>query len=109
MNIVVSVLAMMIAIFNSILILFVFEDKFKKILMVTVLYVFQTSSLILTNYDLSDLSSHSIISIVIAILFTAILVPAFIMIISTILNESLEHLQSALDQRQESKDILDCL
>ena len=57
---------------------FVFPNQyFLKNVLVSVIFVLQTFVLMYTNFYFDDLSYHTIISILIAIIFTLILIPAF--------------------------------
>jgi len=84
LNMLTTVFSVMFSIFNALLMGFVFESKFQKNILISLIFGLQLSVLLYTNFIFSDMSFHSIISLTIAIVFTLILIPAFGYIINAI-------------------------
>jgi hypothetical protein len=73
---------------NSMLMGFVFPNQKKlKSGLVVIIFVFQIFSIIYTTFEFDDMSYHSIISLVISLIFTVVMIPVFSLITDSIINE----------------------
>jgi len=77
-------------IFASILMTFTFENGLSLKVASGSLYVAQTVILLVTNFDATDLSYHTLISVFIAVVYTIVLVPVFFFLTDAILKETLD-------------------
>ena len=76
---------------NSMLMGFVFPNQKKlKNGLIVIIFVFQTFSILYTTFIFENMSYHSIIALVIAIVFTSVMIPVFGLITDSIINESIE-------------------
>jgi len=77
--------------------------------LVIIIFVFQIFSILWTAFDFTDMSYHSIIALVIAILFTMILIPAFGLITNSIMQESIEEQKLSYYKQEQFKKMFDSL
>jgi hypothetical protein len=90
LNMLSSVFSVMFNLFNSLFMVFVFDNKIVRYSLVGTIFVLQIIILIATNFTFENLSSHAIIAIVIAIAYQGILVPAFLYLTNAILQETID-------------------
>jgi len=90
LNMLSTVFSVMFTIFNSILMSFIYTNGKMKSFLVGVLYSLQMIVLMWTNFNFNDMTFHSVMSIVIAIVYTIILIPAFGYLSDSILKETLD-------------------
>lgn len=80
LNILIAVFSVMFNIFNVVLISFIHQNKLQRYIQIIVAMTFNCMTIIFTNFTLQDISETAIITIVVSVLYTAILVPSFLWI-----------------------------
>lgn len=109
LNMLSSVFSVMFNIFNSMLIVLVFPDKLIKNILVCIVFVTQTFVLIYTNFIFEGISTHAVIALVIALVYTAILIPSFLYVTNAILKEAEDEALLSYQQRNKFKYMFDSL
>jgi hypothetical protein len=92
LNILVSVFVVMFIVFNSMIMQFVYTEVRTRAICISFLFLFQTISVIVSNFDFSYMSYQAWVSIVVAIFFTMILIPAYLKIVEQIQEEGFSYL-----------------
>lgn len=90
LNMLSSVFSVMFNIFNTILMVFVIKETNIKYILVCVIFILQTIILIVTNFKFEIISTHAIIALTISVIYTLILVPAFLFMTNAILQEAID-------------------
>jgi len=85
-----TVFSVMFNIFNTLLMTFVFQNKKLKYTLVIIVYALQTIILVFTNFILDEMDKRSIEALVIAVVYTLILGPAFLFMTSAIMQETID-------------------
>ena len=104
-----TVFSVMFTIFNTILMSFLFEDKRMRNWLIITTYVAQTVILYTTNFIWDGLSYHTITALIIAILFTIILIPAFGYLTDAIMQEAINEMKINYQQKDNFRKMFDSL
>ena len=109
LNMLTTLFSVVFTIYNSIMMGFCYRNSTIKNVLVGILYSLQTIILMATNFDFSDISVHSSISILIAVVYTLILVPTFSVLIKSILNETINEQKLAFQKQDGFRKMFDSI
>lgn len=99
LNMLSTVFSVMFCFFNCFLSSLVFNDFRYNMVATLIIFLFLQATLMFTNFVFEDITYHTTVSIVISIVYTVILVPAFSLISSSVLQEGLD--EAKLSQQQK--------
>lgn len=109
LNILVAVFSVMFNIFNVVLISFIHQHKLSRYIQITIAMSFNCLTIIFTNFTLEDISETAIVTIIVSVVYTAIIVPSFLWISDAISQEALDEASEAGIMRMQFKSMFDSL
>lgn len=109
LNILIAVFSVMFNIFNVVLISFIHQEKLQRYIQIVIAMSFNCLSIIFTNFTLDGISETAVITIIISVIYTAILVPCFLWISDAMAQEALDEANEAGIQRRQFKSMFDSL
>lgn len=104
-----TVFSVLFAVFNSILASMIFDHQVMKLCMTFVVFGFVTFSIITTTFIFDDLTYHTTVSLVMSIVYTCLMVPAFCIISAGIQNELSEEIRMSYYERDGFRRMFDAL
>jgi len=109
LNMLSTVFSVMFTIFNSILMSFIFERAYVKSLVVGILYSLQIFVLMWTNFKFNDMTFHSWVAVIIAAIYTMILIPAFGTLSDSILQETIDEQKLGIQKQDFYRKMFDSI
>jgi len=99
LNMLSSVYSVMFNLFNTLFMVFVIDNKIVKFSLTAIIFVLQIVILIATNFTFKNISGHAVIALAIAIVYQGILVPAFLFLTNSIMQETIDEANINQEQR----------
>jgi hypothetical protein len=87
----------------------VVENRRTKILMTTLVFTLVLSSIVFTSFKFKEMSWHVIKSLLISFIYIIIMIPKYIQINDTIVNESIQEAKESYQERDTYKKMFDGL
>lgn len=104
-----SLFATMFVIYNTFIGNMLMDKRAHMYYLTGSIWFFNISIILYTHYDFTDFTYESIVQVVIAVVYTLVLIPAFLYVVNCINSEYLEEANLAFMERNNYKKMFDAL